>query len=114
MSDRQRLKLFNKLCKTCSRHRVIPKSMLIPDCLGESEEVECGGFTNVSRSTYEGRLVAVKIVRVYVTSDLDVIRSVSFPPTLSHLSKRIHRRDSVERPLLGNIFGIRISCRCSA
>jgi hypothetical protein len=31
-SDRERLKLLNKLCKTCSRHRVIPKSMHIPDC----------------------------------------------------------------------------------
>jgi hypothetical protein len=32
LSAQERLKLLNKLCKTCSRHRVIPKSMHIPDC----------------------------------------------------------------------------------
>jgi len=83
--DRERLKLLNKLCKTCSRHRVIPKSMQIPDCSEGSVEVESGGFANVSRSTYEGRWVAVKVVRVYVTSDLDVILSVSLLSAKSHL-----------------------------
>ena len=77
MSDRERLKLLNKLCKTCSRHRVIPTSMHIPDCSEGSVEVESGGFADVSQGTYEGRRVAIKIVRVYATSDLDVIRSVS-------------------------------------
>ena len=77
MLDRERLKLFNKLCKTCSRHGVIPKSMRIPDCSEDSVEVECGGFANISQGTHEGRSVAIKVVRVYITSDLDVIRSVS-------------------------------------
>jgi len=77
MSDLDQLKLFNKLCKTCGRHGVIPKSMQIPDCSNGSVEVECGGFANISRGMYEGRQVAIKVVRVYVTSDLDVIRSVS-------------------------------------
>jgi len=77
MSDRERLKLFNELCKTCSRHRVIPKSMHIPDCSEDSVEVECGGFADVSQGTHEGRRVAIKAVRAYVTSDLDLIRSVS-------------------------------------
>jgi len=86
MSDRERLKLLNKLCKTCSRHRVIPTSMHIPDCSEDSVEVECGGFADVSRGTYEGRQVAIKVVRTYVTSDLDVIRSVSVLPTPSHPS----------------------------
>ena len=78
--DRERLKLLNELCKTCSRHRVIPTSMLIPDCSEDSMEVESGGFVDVSRGTYEGRLVAIKVVRVYVISDLDAIRSVSALP----------------------------------
>ena len=51
--------------------------MLIPDCSEDSEEVESGGFADVLRGTYEGRLVAIKVVRMYVTSDLDAIRSVS-------------------------------------
>jgi hypothetical protein len=77
MSDRDRLKLFNKLCKTCSRHRMIPKSMHIPDCSKDSVKVECGGFADVSLGTYQGRRVAIKVVRVYITSDLDAILSVS-------------------------------------
>jgi hypothetical protein len=77
MSDHERLKLFNKLCKLCSRHRVIPKSMHIPDCSKDSVEVERGGFADISKGTYQGRRVAIKVVRVYVTSDLDVILSVS-------------------------------------
>jgi len=86
MPDRERLKLFNKLCKTCSRHRAIPKSMHIPDCSEGSVEVDCGGFANVSQSTYEGRLVAIKVVRVYVTSDLDVIFSVRvFTSAVAHV-----------------------------
>lgn len=87
MQDHEWLKLFNKLCKTCSRRRVIPKSMNIPDCSKDSMEVECGGFANVSQSTYQGRRVAVKVIRVYVTSDLDTILSVSPLPAPPHLSE---------------------------
>jgi len=82
MSDRERLKLLNKLCKTCSRYRVIPTSMHIPDCSEDSVEVECGGFADVSQGMYKGRQLAIKVVRAYITSDLDVIRSVSILPTL--------------------------------
>jgi len=77
MSDRERLRLLNKLCKMCSRHCVIPTSMHIPDCSEGSVEVESGGFADVFQGTYEGRRVAIKVVRAYVTSDLNVIRSVS-------------------------------------
>jgi len=82
MSGQERLKLYNKLCKTCSRHLVIPTSMHIPDCSKDSVEVESGGFADVSQGTYQGRRVAIKVVRMYVTSDLDAIRSVSALPML--------------------------------
>jgi hypothetical protein len=85
MSDRERVKLLNKLCKMCSRHRVIPKSMRVPDCSKGSVEVERGGFSAVSQGTYKGRRVAIKVVRVCINSDLDVILSVSLLPVLSHL-----------------------------
>ena len=55
--------------------------MHIPDCSKDSVEVESGGFADVSQGTYKGRLVAIKVVRAYITSDLDVIRSVSVLPT---------------------------------
>jgi len=77
MLDRERLKLLNNLCKTCGQNRVIPTSMHIPDCSEDSVEIECGGFADVSRGIYERRQVAIKVVRMYVTSDLDLIRSVS-------------------------------------
>ena len=111
MSDRERLKLFNKLCKACSRYRVIPKSMHIPDCSEGSVEVECGGFANVSQSTYEGRRVAVKVVRVYLTSDLNLILGVSLLFVPSHASEQTDHRDSVVRVLLGNTSGILTSYR---
>jgi len=92
MPDLERLKLLNKLCKTCSRNRVVPKSMNIPDCSEGSVEVQCGGFSSVSQSTYEGRQVAVKVVRMYVADDLDIILGVSLLPTISHLSDRTDQR----------------------
>jgi len=86
MPDRERLKLLNRLCKTCSQHRMIPTSMHIPDCLEGSTEVESGGFADVSQGTYKGRQIAIKVVRAYVTSDLDLIRSVRASPTPLHPS----------------------------
>ena len=86
MLDRERLKLLNKLCKTCSRHCVIPKSMYIPDCSEDSVQVESGGFADVSQGMHEGRRVAIKVVRAYVTSDLDLIRSVSVLPAPQYQS----------------------------
>jgi hypothetical protein len=61
--------------------------MHIPDCSKDSVEVGYGGFANVSLGTYEGRQVAIKAVRVYITSDLDVILSVSLLSTRLHSSR---------------------------
>jgi len=76
-SGGERLKLFNKLCKTCSRHRVVPTSMHVPDCSEGSVEVARGGFANVSKGTYEGRRVAIKVARVYCARDWDAVLRVS-------------------------------------
>ena len=64
---------------------MIPKSMHIPDCSKDSVEVQCGGFADISRGMYDGRQIAIKVVRAYVTDDLDVIRRVSVPPLPSCL-----------------------------
>jgi len=101
MSSQERLKLFNKFCKTCSRHRVIPKSMHIPDCSEGSVEVTSGGYADVSQGVYEGRQVAIKVVRVYTTSDLDVILSVSLLSALSthvdeYVTEILSRRSRLE------------------
>ena len=80
LSGRERIELFNKLCKTCSRHHVVPTSMLIPDCSGDSVKVASGGFADVSQGKYKGLRVAIKVLRVY-TDTLDLIRDVSVSPT---------------------------------
>ena len=112
MSDRERLKLLNKLCKTCSRHCVIPTPMHIPDCSEDSVEVESGGFADISQGMYGGRRVAIKVVRAYVTSDLDAIRSVSTLPIKSRPPSSTDRRDSAERASPGGIYAIPISYLC--
>jgi len=61
--------------------------MHIPDCSKGSVEVEDGGYATVSRGTYGGREVAIKVVRVYLTSDLKIILSVSVLLSPSHLSE---------------------------
>ena len=63
---------------------MVPKSMHIPDCSKDSVEVEYGGYANVSQSTYKGHCVAVKVLRVYITSNLDDILSVSTLHTPLH------------------------------
>jgi len=51
--------------------------MNIPDCSKDSVEVVGGGRSSVSRGTYRGRQVAIKVVRLGIASDPDVILSVS-------------------------------------
>ncbi|KAF9642386.1 kinase-like protein [Thelephora ganbajun] len=75
MSDRERVKLFNELCKTCSKNRVIPTSMHIPDCSEDATQIYVGGFGTVSKSTYEGHQVAVKVAHGVSLRNQDTIRS---------------------------------------
>jgi len=56
--------------------------MYIPDCSEGSAEVASGGYHDILQGVYNGRRVAIKVVRVYITSDLDVILSVSVLPAL--------------------------------
>ena len=80
--DEDRHKLLNILCKTCSRQRIIPKSMHVDERLnGELIEEYNGGQATIFRAECYGRAVAVKTVRIYVTSDFDKCFSVSGPHT---------------------------------
>ena len=45
------------------------------------------GFSTVWQNTYEGRQVGVKVVRMYVANDLDIILGVSLLTTTRHLSE---------------------------
>ena len=52
--------------------------MHMTNCLdGELIEEYDGGYANVFRGEWEGRAVAVKILRLHLTSDLDKCSSVS-------------------------------------
>ena len=86
--------------------------MHIPDCSKDSVEVEYGGYANVSQSTHEGRRVAVKVIRVYITTDLDVIFSVSVPLAPLYSSRGMCNRDSAERGSPGNTSGIQTYYHC--
>ena len=59
--------------------------MHIPDCSKGAVEVGRGGFANVSQGTYRGCQVAIKVMRVCLMDDLDVILSVSLQLALSDL-----------------------------
>ena len=61
---------FNLLGKMCRDLKTIPDSMRIGDCSNVSagEEYE-GGFATVFKGKHQGREVAVKTLRFYLTSD---------------------------------------------
>ena len=78
---RDRHELLNILCKICSRQRMIPRTMLMVDCLNENliEEYD-GGQADIFRGKHKGRPVAIRIMRLYLTSDLDKCLSVRAQP----------------------------------
>jgi len=82
--------------------------MHIPDCSEGSVEVKHGSIVNISRGTYEGRLVAIKVLNVCVSHF--VILSVSVLSTLPHPSEWANHRDFTGRLLFGNTYGIPTSC----
>ena len=51
--------------------------MYIQDRLKGAVEATRGGFADVLQGTYKGHRVAIKVVRVCLKDDLDVILSVS-------------------------------------
>ena len=89
--DQDRHELLNILCKMCSRQRMIPKSMHAANCLNDGNLIEeCrGGYADIFRGEHKGRPVAVKILRLYLTSDVDKRFSVSL---FISYSGSFHRR----------------------
>ena len=71
------------LRKMCARHILVPRSLKI-ELFDDSPGVlrYRGGFGDVWKRMYQGREVAVKVLRTYATSDLEKITRVSrqFPP----------------------------------
>jgi len=86
MSPQVRSKILNRLCKMCGRKRSLPKSMVIACHQDVSTIAEYGGrFAEVHRGEYNGRPVAIKVMKFYVTDDRDLLLSVC---TLSHAIRK--------------------------
>jgi len=65
------------LCWVCGQRALLPKSLQIPVCYDRLDTpLYCGGFADVWKGEHQGRPVAVKVLRVYSTSDFDKIARV--------------------------------------
>lgn len=108
-----RPELLNALGKICSRLKTIPDTMRIENCLdGQMNEEYGGGFATVSRGEYRGRKVAIKILHLYVTSDLEECFDVrtQFADVLGEANAHCRvSRNFAEKSLPGSTYNIRIS-----
>lgn len=69
---------LNELCKLCGTHKLIPDSLKLKvDNTDHLEATEYVDPTRIFRSTFKGRKVAVKVVRLYVPQKLDEPLAVS-------------------------------------
>jgi len=92
----------------CARNSLVPGSLRIGLCADLMGLPQCGGgFGDVYKHKYQGREVAVKILRIYATTDLRKLTRVSHdnPPNSGHTLgfwKTLHHPNVV--PLLGVIM----------
>lgn len=73
---------LNELCKLCSTHKLIPDSLKLRD--DGTEPLEATEYVHpaqIFRSTFKGRKVAVKVIRLHVPQKLDEPLTVSAPPS---------------------------------
>jgi len=62
----------------CGRHALLPAALKIPVCYDRTSVASYkGGYGDVWKGEYRGRDVAVKVIRMYLNSDLQRIVSVS-------------------------------------
>jgi len=72
-------KCLATLCWICGRQALLPSSVQIPLCYNRMDSPRYhGGFAEVWKGEYQGREVAVKVLKVYVTSNLAKIRRVGY------------------------------------
>lgn len=74
-----RRKCLDTLRMICGQRALLPRSVKItPDYNRFDDPQYRGGYADVWKGEYQGRKVAVKVLRMYVSSDLDKITSVCF------------------------------------
>ena len=78
LTPRLRKKCLNALYKVCGRQALLPRSLQIPPRYDRSvAPLYRGGYADVWMGEHQGRKVAVKVLRVYSTSNLGKIVNVS-------------------------------------
>ncbi|KAF9649062.1 kinase-like protein [Thelephora ganbajun] len=66
-----RKRYLKLLYRTCGHHKLVPATLKIPICYDRtSHALYKGGFADVWKGEHRGRDVAVKVIRMYSTSDL--------------------------------------------
>lgn len=72
-----RKKCLTTLCKICGSQGLLPRSVQIPPCHDPMDNpLARGGYAEVYKGNYHGREVAVKVLKVYQTSDFNKITRV--------------------------------------
>ena len=75
----QKQAFFVTLRRLAGRHGQLPESMIITDGIDFSDyhqPLVRNGFIDIKRGRYEGRTVAVRIMKVEVTADFEKIKKV--------------------------------------
>ena len=116
VSSRGRPEFLNRLGRMCGQQHSLPTSMIVSCLQNIPPMVECaGGFADVHRGEYNGRPVAVKVMRLYTTGNYEVFFSVSASFHTAKKSPPIPSlRDSVEKPSNGGTYVTQMFYRCSA
>jgi len=103
LQPRYRNKCLSVLCKLCGRRALLPNSLQIPLCYDQSDTpLYRGGFAEVWKGEHQGRQVAVKVLRVYSTSDFEKIASRFCREVVTW--KTLHHPNVL--PLLGVTMGV--------
>jgi hypothetical protein len=73
-----RKKSLSALCKICGRQALLPRSIQIPLCYNRLDDaLYNGGYADVWMGEHRGLKVAVKVLRIYTTSNLGQTTAVS-------------------------------------
>lgn len=81
-------KCLRTLYRICGRQGLLPTSLAIPLCYDPAETPLCrGGFADVWKGQYGGQEVSAKVLRVYLTSDLEQIRKVGYLQLVEYINQ---------------------------
>ena len=77
LESQLRKKCLSAVYKICGRQVLLPSSLQIPLCYDRSDDaLYSGGYADVWMGEHQGCKVAVKVLRVYTTSNINKITSV--------------------------------------